>query len=115
MNASLNQPRGLAFDAAGNLFIACTSGDPNKGSVRKVTPGGVISTAAANLLNPRGVTFDKGGVMYIGTDSGVYKLLPGASVPQLIAGSAQRTVGFSGDGGPALNAVFNGPLLGGRR
>ena len=42
VNAELNHPGGLAFDKAGNLYIA----DSWNYCVRKVTPAGVITTAA---------------------------------------------------------------------
>ena len=42
-SASLNQPAGMTFDAAGNLYFA----DPSNHRVRKVS-GGVITTVAGN-------------------------------------------------------------------
>ena len=43
-SAQLRSARGVAVDTAGNLFIA----DYYNNRVRKVTPGGVISTVAGN-------------------------------------------------------------------
>ena len=40
--AGLNSPAGVAFDSAGNMYIA----DQSNNAVRKVTPSGEISTAA---------------------------------------------------------------------
>ena len=42
--AQLNQPRGVAADSAGNLYIA----DTNNDFLRKVDAGGVITTVAGN-------------------------------------------------------------------
>jgi sugar lactone lactonase YvrE len=46
-SASLNQPTGVAVDAAGNLFIA----DQKNNRIRKVSTSGVISTVVGNGQN----------------------------------------------------------------
>jgi sugar lactone lactonase YvrE len=43
-SAQLNNPDGIAFDAAGNLFIADTSNH----RIRRITPEGMIETVAGN-------------------------------------------------------------------
>jgi hypothetical protein len=45
--AQLNQPRGVAVDSAGNMYIA----DTNNDFLRKVDAGGVITTVAGNGSN----------------------------------------------------------------
>ena len=47
-SATLNQPRGVAVDPAGNLFIA----DTNNNCIRKVTPGGLITTVVGSAAFP---------------------------------------------------------------
>ncbi|HYL74523.1 MAG TPA: hypothetical protein VEU96_09980 [Bryobacteraceae bacterium] len=106
INANLSDPEGLAFDGAGNLFIA----DTTLSRVRKVTPDGVISTVLSNIA-ARSVAFDSAGAMYIGGMTAVYKLPPGATTPIVIAGHVGGTKGFGGDGGPVVQALFDGPLI----
>jgi sugar lactone lactonase YvrE len=77
--AQLNLPSGLAFDQAGNLYIA----DTGNGRVRKVTPDGTITTVAGGsdadrLVRPAAVVVDAAGSLLI-ADTGnhrVVKLAP---------------------------------------
>ncbi|MBZ5538692.1 MAG: hypothetical protein LAO31_22320 [Acidobacteriia bacterium] len=121
-SAQLNYPQGLALDVGGNLYI----GDTLNSRVRKVTPAGVISTAAgigtfgfsgdggpatsAKLGSPYSLAVDAGGNLYI-ADSGNYRIrkVTPTGVISTVAGNGTR--GFSGDGGPATSAqlgVANG-------
>lgn len=74
-NARFNDPRGMAMDAFGNLYVADTSNH----KIRKITPGGAVSTvagsgtpafadgtgAAASFNGPSGVAVDPNGNLYV--------------------------------------------------
>jgi trimeric autotransporter adhesin len=118
-SAKLSYPSGVAVDASGNLYIAELANQ----RVRKVTPAGIINTVAGNgtsgfggdggpatsaqLASPRGVAVDAGGNLYIAdmANHRIRKVTP-AGVINTVAGIG--TPGFSGDGGPATSAQFNG-------
>jgi sugar lactone lactonase YvrE len=110
--AALGGIAGLAFDAAGDLFIATNP------VVRRVSTGGIISTVAGNAATssgnlgdggpatatpfpqPFGIAADAAGNLYI-ADTGknrIRKVVP-AGIITTIAGNGLFS--FSGDGGPA--------------
>ena len=55
------EPFGLAFDAAGNLYVANSDDD----TVSEVTPAGVVSTFVSGLSGPVGLAFDAAGNLYV--------------------------------------------------
>src|SRR5207253_1856272 len=115
--AKLNGPTRLVFDSGGNLYFV----DENSFVVRKITPTGIISTVAGGGLDPSdgilatkafaiplGVTVDSSGNVYIVDSSfqGTVRRIDANGIIKTIAGGS-GSVGFSGDGGPALGAAFN--------
>ena len=52
--SGFDDPDGLAFDAAGNLYVANAGND----TVSKVTPAGTVSTFASGFNDPDGLAFD---------------------------------------------------------
>jgi len=73
--ASVVQPRGLAFDCAGNLFVAHTNVDDNGnfvGSILEITPSGVVSTFATGFPTNfflEGLVFDSMGNIFVMGDN----------------------------------------------
>jgi hypothetical protein len=67
--SGLSWPRGVAFDKAGNLFVATNivNGSTSEGSVVKITPDGVQSTFVTFLGNYflSGLTLDQSGNVFV--------------------------------------------------
>jgi sugar lactone lactonase YvrE len=123
-SAQLSYPSGVAVDGSGNLYIA----DQNNNVIRKVTPGGVISTVAGNqasgsgygpdgvqatssqLSYPMDVKLDAAGNLYIVDDgnSVIRKVTPGGII-STVAGGGNYSSPALGDGGPATSAFLNYP------
>ncbi len=119
-SASLANPYGVAVDGAGNLYLP----DGNNHRIRKVSPGGVITTVAGNgirgfsgdggpatsasLAQPHGVAVDGAGSLYIADQGnnrirkvsldGVITTVAGNGIPR-----------FTGDGGSATSASLAFP------
>ncbi|HEY9898945.1 MAG TPA: IPT/TIG domain-containing protein [Pantanalinema sp.] len=119
-SATLNTPYGLNMDAAGNLYIA----EYGNHCVRKVTPGGTISTVAgtgaygfsgdgaqaseSKLNSPNAVSVDPTGKLFI-ADYSNYRLrqVDASGVISTIAGNGLYSYG--GDGYQATSAKMGGP------
>jgi NHL repeat len=119
-SARLYAPKGVAVDGQGNVYIA----DSNNFRVRKVSPGGAITTFAgggkpgflgdggpatlATLRNPFGVAVDGQGNVYIAdTDNMRVRKVSSGGTITTIAGTGVQ--GSSGDGGPATSALLRFP------
>jgi sugar lactone lactonase YvrE len=119
--ASLNFPRGVALDAAGNLYFD----DIDNLRVRRVdVRTGIITTVAgdgsvdlgragdggpatdASVRYPTSVAFDADGELYIAEFSGTIRKVDHGGRIHTIAGTASFEDGFGGDGGPATDAVI---------
>src|SRR5438094_295484 len=122
INACLFYPRGLAMDAAGNLFIA----DSNNNRIRRVDAATqIITTVAGNgvpayagdglpavvasLNNPSWVSVAAAGNLFIG-DVGNFRVRRVDAATGVITTFAGNGVqAFTGDGGPASNASLGSP------
>lgn len=118
-NASLNSPRGVALDGAGNLFIA----DYANCRVRKIDTYGVITTIAGDGsgtysgdgglatnagLVPYGVSVDAYGDVFVAdNNNNRIRQVDPYGIITTVAGT--NLSGFSGDGEAATNARLYQP------
>jgi sugar lactone lactonase YvrE len=120
--AQLRQPHSLLFDRDGTLLI-CDIG--NQRIRRLHVDTGVIETYAGTgeaaatpegapvhgtpLKGPRTLAMARNGDLYLALREGnaIYRIDAKAQTLHRVAGTGQA--GYSGDGGPALNATLGGP------
>jgi sugar lactone lactonase YvrE len=96
--ACLNTPYGVAVYSQGNLFIA----DSGNFRIRKVDTSGIITTFAANTgPSVNKLAFDGAENLYNVSGEGLVRYDPTGKKTQL---TVRGQLGFSGDGGPALQA-----------
>ncbi len=118
--ARFGDPRGLAVDSAGNVYVV----DTNNDEIRKITPSGMVSTlagsagqtgssdgtgAAARFNGPTGVAVDSAGNVYVVDYSNqeIRKISPSGAVGTL-AGSAGQA-GSSDGTGSAQDSIIPMP------
>jgi streptogramin lyase len=120
--AKLNEPHSIGFDKIGNLYIC----DVKNHRIRKVDlKTGLISSVCgtgekkptpdgakipgAPLSGPRALDFDAAGNLWLALREGnaILKLDLAKGTVHHVAGTGKK--GFTGDGGPARDATFNGP------
>jgi sugar lactone lactonase YvrE len=120
LQARLNAPSGLAFDASGALFIS----DTGNNRIRKLAPDGTLSTVAGNgavgfggdggpaiqakLNAPAGIAVDARGNLYF-ADRGNHRIRKVTPKGDISTAAGNGEPGFSGDGGPAIQAGLNAP------
>ncbi|MGA1870687.1 MAG: RHS repeat-associated core domain-containing protein [bacterium] len=118
--ALLDRPYGIAVDNAGNIYIA----DTLNHCIRRIDPSGIISTIAGNgpgysgddgsavyaeLAAPKDVAVDNAGNIYIAdTCNNCIRRIDPSGIITTIAGNPDK-YGYSGDGGPAVEASFRKP------
>jgi len=118
---SLAHPEGIFVDNSLNVYVA----DNYNQRIRKITPGGTISTllgngttgytgdggpaSAATMNKPNGIVLDTAMNMFITEwyNSVVRRVDASTGIITTVAGTG--TSGYSGDGGPATNAKLGTP------
>jgi trimeric autotransporter adhesin len=118
-SAELWGPGAVFVDKTGNLYIA----DTYNSRIRKVDTNLIITTVAgdtlsgytgdggladtASLDNPYGIAVDTAGNIFIACGNVIRKVDAATGIINTIAGNANA--GYTGDGGPAINAQLNQP------
>ena len=76
--SGLNYGAGLAFNSAGDLFVANFGELIPNNTITKITPDGVESTFASGLDNPNGLAFDSAGNLFVANGNGgtITKITP---------------------------------------
>ena len=122
--ARFNYPSGIAVDGGGVVYVA----DGHSHTIRRITPGGVVSTLAglsgdsgavdgtgeeARFDNPRGVAVDTAGNLYVAdsvnytirrvTPEGVVTTVAGAAGDRNTTDGAASVARFYGPNGIALD------------
>jgi hypothetical protein len=112
-------PSGVACDASDNVYVADTGNE----TIRKITPGGVVTTragspgqvgsadgagATARFSSPQGIACDAAGNLYVAdTENSTIRKVTPAGVVSTIAGLAGQTGSVNGFGGASR---FNRPI-----
>jgi sugar lactone lactonase YvrE len=122
--ASFSEPAGLAFDRAGNLYVADSGLDhPHGRCLRLISPGGLVSTftgvcaeegrldgpiAQARFVNPVNLSTDPDGNLLVADCTGgvIRKIDLSAGVVKTVAGSGE----LGHRDGPASQAQFTCPV-----
>jgi len=119
IDAVLFFPYRVAWDSAGNLYIA----DANNNRIRKVTPNGIISTIAGNgsyvvsgdgglaisagIDAPAAVAVDSSGNIFIATENQIREVDTQGNINTVV--NTTNTAGFNGDGAAATAGLLNNP------
>lgn len=94
--AQFNNPRGIAVDSTGNLFVA----DSGNNVIRKITPAGIVTTFATGFVSPEEMTIDSAGNLFVSDNSNgtvISKITPTGDITEISVDSFGRIRGLAVD------------------
>lgn len=101
LKASFGWLTGIAADSAGNLFVLDGS------RIREIASSTGLVSTVATIDGASALTADASGNLFVSSQTAIREItMPGGTVTT-IAGTVGKA-GYSGDGGPALQAEMNG-------
>src|ERR1700733_2569084 len=102
-SAQINYVSGIAIDSQGNLYFS-----EDQAGIRRIAPDGTISSVAADN-NAAGLAVDSQDRLYVAEPStGRVRMIAQDGSISTVAGTG--TLGYAGEGGPALQAQLTLPL-----
>jgi hypothetical protein len=123
IRAQFNDPRHLAVDAAGNVYVV----DTNNVRIRKISPDGRVVTVAgtgeaaeptkgaatrSGLLGIGGLAVTESGTLYIADATGLQKVEPSGVLSFVVTGQSVQGVAVTGGSTVYLIGVTDVSLLG---
>lgn len=123
ISAQFNDPRHLAVDAAGNVYVV----DTNNVRVRKISPNGRVVTVAgigeaaepvkgaaarSGFLAIGGMAVTENGTLYIADATGLQKIDPSGMLSFVVTGQSVQGVALAGSSAVYLVGVTDVSLLG---
>jgi sugar lactone lactonase YvrE len=116
--SGMDFPDGLAFNSAGDMFVANTANNSGPGYITEITPGGTQSTFASGI-DPHGLAFNSSGDLFqVDYDSGnIYEYTPngvqstfasGFDLPLSVAINSAGDLFVSDSGGSITEITPNG-------
>jgi uncharacterized protein (TIGR03437 family) len=125
IDASLNEPSGMALDSNGYLYFC----DTINNVIRKISPDGIITTIAgigiagyggdggpaskAQLFNPRGIAVDASGNVYVADTVNYIVRVMKPQMPAISSGAVVNAASFTAQVSPGgLATVFGSNFTG---
>jgi hypothetical protein len=90
--ARFNAPDGITIDPSGNFYVS----DYYNDAIRKITPGGVVTTLASGIDGPAGLVYYSGS-LYVASqlDNNIAKVVITTGTVSIFAGSTSATAGYT--------------------